>query len=460
MSITVASEYTVAAEDSPLQGMMGIEDFKANQRPEHFRSGLLRYQPNGTAPLFALTAMMPSLNVSDAKYHWATKSLPTQQANIAGIYTDAALSSLYTGSGSAGDYLYIKIDTGDDSETPQQETKKFRAGHQVLLAVSTDSSASVNAKIVGSPILNGASSYLPVKLLEDDDNSIASNDLTDADLVIVTGNINPDGSLRPESIIYTEQEYYNYCQTFRTSLNLTRRRRLTRARWGDPYQEAKADAAQDHSMEIEKALLWGELSYTTGSNGQPETTTRGIISQIRNSVPDHYKVFNLDDDSRYAGKEWTEVGYEWLLYSMEQCFRYTGGGPSRLVYSGTWALAAIQELAKSISDINVTMGSIDTLGIKVAKITTVFGDWFLQVHPLFSHLSFARRGMLVLAPQNLVYNYLTDTAFRSQPDRDNGEGGKDGTEEDFLTDCGLELHFPHTFMYLDGIGLSNTAVAS
>jgi hypothetical protein len=71
-----------------------------------------------------------------------------------------------------------------------------------------------------------------------------------------------------------------------------------------------------------------------------------------------------------------------------------------------------------------------------------------------------RNSMLLIEPEELAYRYIDDTNFY-------GEGGKtaaagtnsnrkDGTDEEFLTEAGLELHHPSTMGFLNGIGSNNS----
>ena len=64
--------------------------------------------------------------------------------------------------------------------------------------------------------------------------------------------------------------------------------------------------------------------------------------------------------------------------------------------------------------------------------------------------------MLLMDASNLKYKYITDTTFYDDPDKKNtGRNRIDGTDEEFLTEAGLEIHHPATFAYLNGFGSDN-----
>jgi hypothetical protein len=54
-------------------------------------------------------------------------------------------------------------------------------------------------------------------------------------------------------------------------------------------------------------------------------------------------------------------------------------------------------------------------------------------------------------PKNLQWAYIDDTQFL----KDRGERGVDATEEEFLTEAGLEFHHAATAGFLSGFGQDN-----
>jgi len=443
--------------DNPIQGMVGYADFVENELPGDWRSGLLRQEPAGDAPLTALTALMPSTSVSDPIYHWWTKDLFSQRAAVTGLFTDPAGVNAYAGGGVANDHLFIGC--------AQADAGQFRHGHQIALRYTEDPSLDVTAKIVGAPILQGANTKIPILLMEDDNNSkIAGNDLQLADAMLIIGNMNPHGSLRPESIVYKSTSVLNYTQIFRNPIDLTRHKRKARTRSVNPYDEARKDAFIEHSIEIEKALIWGEQWYdsngTYSYNGQPESAMRGIVNWIKALASDNHAYFNLETDEDYIGKTWAAAGYQWLVDQMEKTFKWTGGTGSKLVYCGTGALKALTRLAEMHpnSAISIESGQME-FGINIRKLISPFGIWNLQTHPLFSHEVTNTNNMLVVEPKNLEYVYYEgfDTHYVPQKG-EQGEGGKDGLSEEFITECGIKLFFPNTFGYFGGVGLNNVLV--
>jgi hypothetical protein len=428
--------------------MRGTGSWATDQRPKSWRETILFLYPNGTAPLTAILSKLKSERVDDPEFYWWTKSLSTQRATITGIYTDSVLATAYTSSGVAGDMLYVKMSAAD--------VAYFRVGHQVLLRDASDYTVDVNAKVVEKNV-NGASSYIKVKLLEADDNSSHSHNLSDADTALIIGNINAEGATMPTGITTDPVKLYNYTQIFRSPVSITRTARKTRLRTGDAYKEMKREALEMHSVEMEKAFLFGVRSENTGDNGYPERTMDGILTILRRESSSTVDDYSLN--SAYSGKDWTESGggEDWLNAYLEVMFRYGKG--EKLALCGSGALLGINKLASSGSYFN--LGAADkTYGINVTRWQTPFGVVNFLTHPLFSIETTLRNSMLILEPQNLIYKYIDDTDFYGEGEAKKSGPGvnasrKDATDEEWLTEASLELHHPTTMGFLNGVGLDS-----
>ena len=428
-------------------GMRGTGDWGADERPKSWREMILFLYPNGDMPLTAVLSKMGEEAVTDPEYNWWTKKLPEQAGAITATYTDSLLGTLYVSGGVIGTVLYIKL--------AELVAKEFRVGHQVLLRNSSNYTVDVNAKVVAR-VLNGASSYLAVKLLEADDNGGALY-IASCDRIMIIGNINAEGAVMPSSISYDPVKYNNFQQILRTPLSITRTARLTKYRTGDKYKEMKREALELHGIEMEKAFIFGIPTEGTGDNGKPERTTGGLLWFIKNYVPANVNDYTLNVD--YSGLDWTDAGggEDWLDAFFELLFRFGSG--EKLAMCGSGAILGITKLAKSGGHINLTP-STTSYGMKIVEWITPFGTVYLKNHPLMSQEVSTRYSMILVEPKNLKYRYITDTTFYGEGDAKQAAPGtntnrKDGTDEEFLTECGLELHHPDVFMYLNGVGKNN-----
>ena len=424
-------------------GLRGTDDNVSNERPENWRAGILRLYPNGDMPLTALTGLMPSTPVDDPHFHWWTEAMPSQRATVTGRYTDSALANAYVSGATAGTTLYFSMSAADVAQ--------FRVGHQVLLRDASDYTVDVNGKVTAVSE-NGASSYIAVLLLEADDNGTGgTHDLSDCDVAMIIGSINSEGATRPDAITISPTEFENYTQIFRTSIDLTRTMMKTKMRSEDAYPKAKKDGLWFHGIEMEKAFMWGIKSQRTGSNGKPERTTDGLLAFIKGAgtVAD----YSLDAATEYDGKTWLEAGERWMDEHLEEIFRY--GGDEKLCFAGSGALLGIQRLAKATGSIQLQVRDA-AYGIRVITWVTPFGEITLKRHPLFSYEATNRNSMVIFEPKNIAFRYVDDTFFKADnSDRTGGGTGKDGKDEEWLTEGGLEFYHGETCGYLNGVGLDN-----
>jgi len=431
----------------PFLGMRGTGDWVTDQRPKSWREMILYRYPNGDAPLTAILSKMGSEKVDDPEFNWWTKGLPTQRATVTGVYTESGLSTAYTTGGVAGDTLFIKMSAAD--------VAYFRAGHQVLLRDASDLTVDVNAKVT-SRVVNGASSYIACLLLEADNNS-STHDLSDCDAALIIGNINAEGAAMPDAISYDPTKWYNYTQIFRTPLEMTRTAMKTRLRTGEQYKEAKRECLEMHSIEMEKAMLFGVPSERTGDNGKPERTTLGLIPAIKggyNGVTTGGLVKDFSLDSDFSADTWLASGEEWLDAQLEQIFRFGSG--DKLAFAGSGALLGINKLIKNGGNFDYT-SETTSYGIKVTRWVTAFGVINLIRHPLFSYEVTTRNSLVVFEPKDLKFRFIDDTFYKEDPNmKKGGWTNRDGIKEEFLTEGGLEYHHPDGWGYLNGIGVNNS----
>lgn len=426
---------------TPFLGMRGNGDWSdSDMRPKSYRESILYLYPNGNMPLTGILSKLSKEKVDDPEFKWWTQGLPTQASAVTGVYTDSALSSAYTSGGIVGTTLYLKM--------AATNINQFRAGHQVMLRDVSDYTVDVNAKVLGA-VANGASSYVAVSLLEADDNSL-THDLSDCDYVLVIGNINPEGGVMPDAITYDPTKYINYTQIFRTPLSITRTAKLTRLRTGDAYKKAKREAMEIHGMEMEKAFIWGIPTEGIGANGKPERTTGGLIHNIINNGG---VVSDFSTQTDFTDVSWLDAGEEWLDTILEQVFRYGAG--EKLCFCGSGVLLQINKLIKEYGNYEFSPKT-KAYGIRVTEWHTPFGMINIMTHPLFSYEATNRNTAVVFEPKDLIERPITDTTFYPDPDKQNtGRGRIDGTDEEFLTETGLEFHHPIKCAYLNGFGSDN-----
>jgi len=387
--------------------------------------------------------------VTDPKFHWWTKLLPAQggAVTVGEVYTDAGMATalVLNSDSSAGTTLFVKVTAAVAAH--------FRAGHQVMMRDTDQYVADITAKVEAVD-LAGDNSRITIKLLEADTSS-DTYDLTTCDRIVVIGNVNPEGGARPSSIAYDPTEWWNYTQIFRTPLEITRTARETKLRTVDAYKEAKRECLELHSIEMEKAFLWGYRSRNTGANGKFERTTMGLIPALVYGSDGTSNVGVTSDyttDETYDGLTWLQGGEDWLDEKLEEMFRY--GRREKLAFCGSGTILGINRLVKSAGMYRLEKGEIG-YGIKVMNWITPFGTISMIIHPLFSYEVTNCNSMVIFEPESLKFKYITDTMFRKAPPANESQVSIDGTTEEYLTEAGLEYHHPNGWGYLNGFNSDN-----
>jgi hypothetical protein len=388
-------------------GLVGTGDFVTGERPENWRQGILRRFPNGSAPLTALISMLPSEKTSDYKYHWWVKPLPLQAVFI------------NNGGGYAAGVTTFVI---DDSAAGNPGLL-FRKGH-ILMNMRTNEHMKVTADQAAGTSVDVLRGY----------GETAAAAINDDDELRCVGNVNEQGGAVPSALLYPPTEKFNLTQLFRSPLNVTGTALNTHLRTEESKKQAKIEALELMSIEMEKAFLFGERFETTGPNGKPETTTRGILPWIDADAPG-----NSNAASAGSLDEAELLGY------LEPIFRY--GSTEKLALCGSTALNVLTRIAKSGSQLNMEPGSEKVYGLRLKRFVTAFGDLLLKMHPLFNEYADWRKLILILDLRQIRYRYIRDLQYLTN--RQNP--GDDAIIDEFLAECGLEVHHAEAFGYISNV---------
>ena len=394
----------------PVLGLRGSGSFTVTgQRPENYREKILQLFPNGKAPLTALLAMLKSEKTDDAIFHWYEKNISAQRLrinNVAGYLV--------------GDTTFT-VDT-TDATTGVVGSKACKIGTQ-LLNERTGEIYNVTADPATDTSITVGRAF----------GTTAAAALLDNDWLLIIGNVNEEGGALPSAITYDPTEYNNYCQIFRSSIFMTRTAMRTRLRTGDQVKEAKREALELLSIQKERAFIFGEFKLGTGAKGQPMRATRGIISHITTNESGNV----ISGVGALSESAWD--GY------LEQVFRY--GSTEKLALCGSTALKVLADMAKKGGIQLMQSPTSETYGMNLMTYLTPFGTLHLKTHPLFTEHPVHRQNMLVIDPANVIERYVDDVQYL----KDRQTPGDDAKSDEYLNECGLEVHHAKTHMYLTGI---------
>lgn len=239
-------------------------------------------------------------------------------------------------------------------------------------------------------------------------------------LVYIVGNSSAEGEVSRNSNYTTKAKITNYCQIFKTTVEVTKTLDATTL-WTEnemDYQNRKK--AIEHAMDIERAFWFGKKNLVTGSNGKPERATGGILEGL-NSLGSAY----IQDESSSA---LTQAEFNNFL---KKAFQY--GSLNKWMFASGTVLQAISGFATGALQIHPTD---KTYGVFVQKYISPYGEVNLVRNPLFTG---AFDGYaVVLDMETLKYRYLTgrDTQLQENIQANDADSRKD----QILSECGLDRY--------------------
>lgn len=420
-------------------GMRGSGEWNPDERPLNWRETIMYLYPNGRAPLTAILSMMGSEKTTDPTFNWWSKRLAEQGGDVTNVYTDSILSTVAsTAALPAGTILYVKVAAA--------VVKEFRIGHQAALI----NIARPEHQVVGDVIQvseSGAESYICVKTLNAFPAGVAPNGTVN--YIWVVGNANAEGATIPDSIAYDPKKYSNHTQIHRTPLSITRTAMKTKLRTKDGYQRARQEALEIHSIEMEKAFLFSEYGEDF-VDGKPKRFMRGFFPAMREYVPEN--VHNYAYDADYAGVTWKVGGEDWLDQRLEEVHRYGKG--ERIFLMGSGALLGLKKTAAVRGTYEFTQAK-GAYGISLTQWDTPWGTHYIKTHPLFAQNAAYRNTIAVITPEHFKIRHIDDTFFKKDDEKSSRNNGRDGRDEEYLTENSLEYHFLDGMAVWHGVGLDN-----
>lgn len=368
-------------------GLRGTGSFDADVRPKNYREGILLLFPNASAPLTALMSKLGEEATDDPEFKWFEKGLPAQSLTMAGAQASTSDTVLLL-TASAG------------------MNKRVKPGHVLLNTATGEIVWVVDSSVTDQITVDRAQG------------SVAATAIGASDVWLVIGSANQEGASVGESVTYDPDTKTNYTQIFRNVLNVTNTAIATRIRYADGQyiKEARREVLELHSIEMERAFLFGSAKSDSGE--QPVRTTGGLTHFVTTNVVDFGGTVSIDD----------------LEDFLEDVFE--DGSTEKLALVGNRSLNTLNKLMRDNYTITATPET-STYGMKMTQIITPYGTLQLKQHPLLSKDGFEDWGF-VIDTAKLKYRFLRgrDTMYRENVQNP----GDDATKNEFLTECGLEIN--------------------
>lgn len=388
-----------------VKGVFASNQNIVGSRKGDFASALLQTQPDGSAPLLALSSGMPSRDAMDTVITWFEENHLSGRINITNNAGTGATVTVDDASQVVAGQLYLIESTGEYIYVDSIAGSNITAtrGFGPVAATAVDGSVTPKAmQRIGTAFEEGAS--------------------------------------KPTAFANLGFPRINYEQIFRNAWDVTGTARAVQFYTGDIVAKNKADAALFHAEDIERSFIWGVKAIGT-LNGKPFRTMDGIKAQLATNLA-----------TQVTNTKWTD-----LLAWFEDVFSVNikGQPNERIAFCGNTVLSVLDAIGRLDGTINLAPGQTD-FGMKITNCRTPFGDVKLLRHPLMVENPTWTKDILCIHPAAVEIRYLR----RTMEDNYDKSGSRAGADADFgviTTEVSIAYKAEKTGGYYTGI---NTAAAS
>lgn len=392
-------------------GLRGTGDFATDERPKDFREMILMREPNGDAPIFALTSKTRKRTVSDPQYYWwdEPQDLVRLQVNKAGNHT-------------ASDTTII-VDSGDpDASNPTRTwgTASHLKQGDLLLYELADAAAYANEIIEVVSVISDTSFIV----LRGAAGSTAAA-IADNGYLTLIGSVYAEGTPAPGAVSRNPIKYNNYSQIFKDTYELTGTVLATKTRTGEPWSNDKKRKMWDHSRGIELAMIFGKPSETIGANGKAKRTMAGLRYQIPAANQYVYSATTTIFD---------------LMDRISPVFNYVSpAGNERAAFCGNGALNRLNKIITADANGDIQWAGVQKVyGMDFNVLQFPQGRILLKTHPLMSRFDTSyNNSMLILDMSSITYVTLKG---RDTKVKDDVQAEDEDVRRGFIqTECSVEL---------------------
>lgn len=355
-----------------------------------FASMITRLMPNGTAPLFGMTSMLPSDTAVQTEHGFFTKTMLFPQLTI----------------GAGGQAL------GDTTFTVSS-TSNILPG--MLLRVNT-----TGENILVNSVLSATQVQVQRAV-----GTVAAQAIAATVNLYQVGNAFEESSVRPQSLIINPVRITNLTQIFRNTWAISDTVRTTQMIAGETnVAESRQDCAGFHAADIEKAIFFGQKSQGT-RNGQPFRTMDGLINIVGNLsyYPSSFSAVNVNT----AGGT---TNYTQLEGFLDPVFNQTTDpkvANERVLFVGGAAKRVLNNIGRLNGTYNITDGQT-SYGLQFSTFKTSRGTFRMVEHPLFnSNADWAKMAVAVdLSSFRLAY--LGDRKTQNKEFNQDGDASDNGID--------------------------------
>lgn len=389
-------------------GVYNTSQFTQDHMALSFASMITRLMPNGSAPLFGLTSMLPTETAKQFEHGFFTKTM---------IFPEMKLNGAI---GSATTNVFV-VDT----------TVNILPG--MIMRVN-----STFENIIVDTILDGTQ----VKVTRGV-GTVAAVAIADNIELYQVGNAFEESSLRPNAQNITPVRITNLTQIFRNTWAISDSARATLTIAGETnISESRSDAAAFHALNIEQGIFFGQ-KHTSTRKGQPFRTMDGLINIT--STLAYYP-------SSYTAANVTTFGatttFTQLEAALDPVFDQTTdpkGSNERMLFVGGGSKLVLNNIGRLNGTYQLVDGQTN-YGLQFSTLTTSRGKFKIVEHPLFNTNATWKKMMVAVDLPTFRIAYLGDRKTQEKEFNTDGnaaaDNGIDAVGGTLTTECTCVIKNP------------------
>lgn len=326
-------------------GIFSTAGFTQDLAAKSFAGMITRLMPNGQAPLFGMTSMLPEETALQVEHGFFTKTMLFPSLNL-----DAAVAN------------------ATDTTFTVASTANVLPG-MLMRAQSTGEVIIINQVLSATQVLVGRGIGSTAAAIADNVN------------LYQTGNAFEESSIRPNALQINPVRITNFTQIFRNTWALSGSAQATQVIAGEStIAENRQDCAAFHAADIEKALFFGTKSQGT-RNGQPFRTMDGLLNIVSNLTyyPSSYAAVNVFTAA--ATTNFTQL--EAMLDPVFNQATDPKAGNQRVLFVGGQARKVINNIGRVNATYMINNGE-NGYGLQFGKFNIARGSFNMVEHPLFN----------------------------------------------------------------------------
>lgn len=374
------------------------DNLPANLAQRSFTANLMRLQPNGSAPLLALSGMAQERKMAAVAHSYWVKRALFPQLTVNGAQADSITNVVVDDSSNAivgRQYLAFNVTAGTWG-TPE------------LMRVSAVPDATHVTFVRG---IAGTTAIA----------------LADNAVLLEVGSAYEEGSNKPTARSITQDEHTNFAQTFRDLWSVSGTLGAIDIETNTTIKaENQEDAMWLHAENMEMAMIFGRKGTGT-LNSKPIRYMDGIESIVTQFAPGNVVA---------AGATTTFAQLESFLHPTLDTVVKGRKTNNKALYCGAQAVEVINEIGRASGYFQLQEDNT-SFGTKFHTFKTSRGTFDVIEHPLFADNPTTRRMALIADPLSLELLWLRKTFHK-----DIAFDGTDATEGVYTSELSLELNNP------------------